>query len=405
MQLLTTRARRKALAPRRAPYWVTLGTGLALGYRKLHADQPGVWVARTKHGAVYREKALGTADDAVQADDNTVLAYAAALKRAQAHAAGDAVATTALTVGEAAEAYIRRLGNEGRTRAAIETTVLRERAKGLWDKPLRGLAEADLKAWMADLLKAGMSAARADRIRTMLRAAINDAPALEQPPAAVLRKGLKMQDAGSNARRAVLTKEQVRSFLSSAYEVDADLGLLLHALAETGHRIDQVRRCEVGDLDAQGGRLLVPVSKKGRGRKARAHIPCPVTDDLIARLQAAVHGRGTHAPLFTRIAKEMRHGSDLGWIEVGRREWRHADHHRGVVEAVQRAGLPDGSTTYSLRHSKAVALLMAGLPVQAVASQLDTSAAIISSHYGRWISDAVSETALRAALPTGPAVT
>jgi integrase len=400
---LTSRTRRSFLEPRRAPYWFRIGAGDALGWRRLSRGAAGRWVLRRKRGTVYQETVLGVADDLVPANGRTVLSYADSLRVAQARIAAEADGGSEdnrLTLRMAIEKYEGRLVAEGRHGAARDARILFKRVSdALLATSLRRIGEDDLRSWIESLRAANYGPARVDRVRSILRAAINSAPALSQPPQAVLRSGLRVPDTPPFARRAVLDATQVGSFIMAARAIGDDLGLLVQVLAETGHRVDQIRRCRVSDLDADTRRLHVPVSRKGRGRKSRTHIVCPITANLAERLRTAAAERDADAPLLTNVAFSPLRGAGIGWTEAGRREWRHADHARGIAEAVRRAELPPGTTAYALRHSRIVALLMSGLPVQAVAAQCDTSAAIIAQHYGRFIADAVAEDRVRAALP------
>ena len=65
------------------------------------------------------------------------------------------------------------------------------------------------------------------------------------------------------------------------------------------------------------------------------------------------------------------------------------------------------TTIYSLRHSSITRQLLAGVPVQLVASTHDTSVKMIQDHYGRFIdqfgADRVREAMLKAA-PTTPVI-
>ena len=53
-----------------------------------------------------------------------------------------------------------------------------------------------------------------------------------------------------------------------------------------------------------------------------------------------------------------------------------------MKEAAQAAGLPEGSTAYTLRHSVITDLVVAGLDLLTVAQLSGTSVAMIEKHYG-----------------------
>lgn len=80
---LATSAARRALPPRRKPYWHPLDKGLHVGYYK--GARSGTWHARFFVGAGrYEETRLGTSDDAAAADGRSVLDYAQAVARSLA---------------------------------------------------------------------------------------------------------------------------------------------------------------------------------------------------------------------------------------------------------------------------------------------------------------------------------
>ena len=97
------------------------------------------------------------------------------------------------------------------------------------------------------------------------------------PPAFrdTVKDGLKTIDAvAAVAREAqVLPNADVRAIISAAWQVDADgawegdLGRIVLALAATGARFSQIIRMTVADVQTVQKRLMVPVSRKGRGEK------------------------------------------------------------------------------------------------------------------------------------------
>ena len=73
---LDTRSARAKLAIRREPYWATVQTGLAVGYRRIDLNR-GTWIARAydKDTRTRRYQALGDADDTAEADGQKVLDF------------------------------------------------------------------------------------------------------------------------------------------------------------------------------------------------------------------------------------------------------------------------------------------------------------------------------------------
>ena len=63
--------------------------------------------------------------------------------------------------------------------------------------------------------------------------------------------------------------------------------------------------------------------------------------------------------------------------------WKHP-----ITSAVRAAGLPDGVTAYTLRHSTITDLVRLGLPLLTIAQISSTSAEMIERHYGHLAKDA-----------------
>ena len=110
-----TRSARVKLPQRREPYWTRVARGHAVGYRR--GSSGGTWIARRQTpdgGKQYR--ALGQADDALDADGFRVLSFDQAQERAREWfrrtARHEAGVEDNLTVSEAIEDYLDFLRRE-----------------------------------------------------------------------------------------------------------------------------------------------------------------------------------------------------------------------------------------------------------------------------------------------------
>ena len=147
--------------------------------------------------------------------------------------------------------------------------------------------------------------------------------------ASAWRIGLAALPDAYQARNTVLTDEQVRALITAAYAEDPALGVLTELGAVTGARSFQLARLEVGDLQlehADGPRLLMPSSRKGRGRKRIDRYPVPIPASLANRLRQAAGEREMSAPLLLRT-------SGRAWSKSS------ADYRRPFQRAVAKAGL------------------------------------------------------------------
>jgi hypothetical protein len=175
----------------------------------------------------------------------------------------------------------------------------------LGDAPLATLTARDLVAWRDGLLAAGMKPATLVRICKSLKAALNLAARLDPhiTNASAWKTGLSgISEDFASRNVQVLSDDQVRALVSAAYEVDWAFGLFVEVHASTGARTSQIARLVVGDLQVSNGngpRLMMPGSRKGRGRKP-SKSPVPITKALAVKLQAAAGDRAPDALLLLR---------------------------------------------------------------------------------------------------------
>jgi integrase len=210
---------------------------------------------------------------------------------------------------------------------------------------------------------------------------------------------------GAVARdKQILPDSDIRRILAAAKVVDERDGWEGHllrfvaALAATGARFSQIARQRVADAQPAQSRLMVPVSAKGRGEKRLTHTAVAVGADIVDLLGPAVAGRKGHEPLFLRPRWQQQKVGN--WVKVGREPWRYpSELTRPWSEILAEAGLPVSTVPYALRHSSIARSLRAHLPVRLVASQHDTSAAMIEKHYAAYIVDPMDELAARAVVP------
>lgn len=428
---ITTRNARRNLAV--GVHWRGIDPEVHLGYRK--GKRGGVWLVRWRNGVGYRQQPLGTADDELKAD---TLDYEAARKaalstveaaRVDAKAAADG---PALTVRSVVEAYIverderdsRRKGRQVRSDASqrLGRYILGLGARGkkeatspLADVPLHALKEADLLSWRAEL-PVSMKATTTQRLVNDLKAALNGAYAgnrerLDPTLPAIVKHGLKARPGDDEAaplarENQILSDGKIALILRATREIDAegdwdgDLFRIVVVLAATGARFSQVARMRVGDCQRSAGRLLIPVSRKGRGGKV-GNVPVPVGQDVLDALLPAITGRGIDDPLLERWRSKQVPGT-VRWQRLGRSSWQSAGELARPWQDIRaRAEMPS-VIPYALRHSSIVRGIRANLPIRLVAALHDTSVAMIERHYGRYIADGLEELAARAVVPIVP---
>lgn len=421
-----TVSKRAKLPPSKNPRWqgVSGGRGgVSLGYRRT-AKGAGSWIAKiVVEGNRFEEK-IGLADDdgAPAGALNYKAAVVAALEwshrqqttlAARKETGGTANGPTVRTAVEAyAAARSSRSAREGKMASGrLARHVLSDAAFA--DMPLSKLRASTIQAWRSRLVvveedaeevRYPIAKATVNRLLNDLRAALNGAAEehrRELPPhlPAEIRIGTRAETVTGQARKQLLSDEQVRAAIAAAYEVDpdGDFGRLVLVAAATGARYSQLAALTVGSVQPGQGRIMLPGSKKGRAATARTPVAVPLSPDLIARLEPAIAGRKSDEPLLTRWS--YKNVGPFKWEKDQRRALGSAyEIGKQWAAVVAKAGLPPGTIMYALRHSSIVRGLRAGLPVRLVASLHDTSTVMIEKHYAAFIVDMTEELSRRAAL-------
>jgi integrase len=416
---LQERSARARLTAKHHPYWRSISEGRHLGYYR--GRRGGSWIARCRppDGGDYLTKALGTADDLVDADGAEILNWKQALDEAlawfeQVEKPGF-IEAAELTVQTAVEEYAamrdardsaragRPLRSDGRSRLTRYVVVDEQLAK----VRLLDLTESDLKAWQGRLKS--LKVLTRQRLGNDLKAALNLCfqnyrRALPSDFPVTVKVGLKAEECywehGESVAREnqILEDRQVREIIRTAVEQDedGDFALLVILLAATGARFSQLKRMKVADVQLEHSRILVPTSFKGKGRSP-ALIKVCVGPDVAQVLRRAIVGRQKDEPLLQRW--RYRQVSAASWERVGRAPWKTASEMtRAWNRVVDSIGL-EGTIPYALRHTSIVRGIRANLPIRLVAALHDTSVVMIERHYSRWITEGLEELAARAVVP------
>jgi integrase len=371
---LETRTARLRLPITSKPVWITIGPGLGLGYRRNKTE--GNWVARLADGkGGYSTRNVGAADDYAEADDGDVLDFWQAQAKARRLGKGDAAPKGVIvSLDQALDRYEADLrtrgadtGNVSRLRSHLSAAMLR--------KPVALLSTIDLRRWRDGLTKS-LAASSVNRTCTILKAALN--LAADHDETITTRRpwetGLATIPDAEQSRNVILSDGAVRAIVAQARAISPEFGLLVEVAAVTGARVSQLARIEVQDLqaDRDAPRLMMPTSRKGKGRKAVQRRPVPIPAGLAAKLRASAD-RSATAPLLAKPSGEP---------------WRRSDHARLFRRAVIAAREDPGEVTmYALRHTNVVRQLLAGVPIRVVAVNHDTSIAMLERTYSRFIGD------------------
>ena len=375
---LENRTQRLKLIPRWKPYPARVGAGVRLGYRRRALAGAWIVIAADGKGGNW-QKVFADADDYETADGKTVLDYWQAqdlARRLARSGKGNEVASDApTTVATALDTYEADLetrggdaGNATRVRGHLSDTLLRTSVALLTAK--------ELKKWRDGLAKT-LSNGSINRVVNPFKAALNLAADTDERiiDRRAWEIGLAAIPDATESRNVILPAKAIQRIVAECYSTSEEFGLLIEVAATTGARIGQIAQLEPADVqhNRTDPRLMMPSSKKGKGKKWVTRQPVPVPESLAARLRQIVRQRPKGALLLLKPSG-------------GR--WAKSDHSRLFRRAVKRAGLdPKEVTVYALRHSNIVRQLLAGVPIRIVATTHDTSTAMIEQTYSKHITD------------------
>ncbi len=386
---LSTPTARARLAARREPYFRGLQRGLALGYRR--GQRGGTWLARIRlpEAAGYVEVRIGTADDAGgAAAAATVLSYdraVAAARDAFAQAEARRVSGTLPAAGKAAlgdvldlyrEAYrageTGRRPEPGRDLANVDSILKCHLRSGLGAIRLDLLSEERLKAFRRGLVEAPRLSrsgkpvpfdrdaddfdegealrkrrARANRVMTVLRAALNHALREKWFASdAAWRQALKPHP---NADVASVRWLEIAECEALKAVVDPDFRDLVRGALQTGCRYGSLRHLACRDVDLRAATATVRVTKSG--------------DTQVVHLK----------PEGCRLLSSLMKGkprSEFVFLKADGSQWKPSDQQRRMEQGCRTAGINPAVTFHELRDTFASHLVMAGVPLLTVSKLL-----------------------------------
>ncbi len=396
---IDTRSARSRVPSRREPHWTVITRGCALGYRK--GAKGGTWVARFRDDlGKHHYEALGAADDAMEADDETVLSYDQAYRKAQAWfqraARGfeDAADNRRdLTVAGALGEYLEWLERHGkgadRARYAVEAFI----KPALGDIRLAKLSKRRIEKWHEDIAKTPARLrtrsdkeqkyrkegddpdrqrrrrSTANRILTILKAALNRAYQDGQVTSDEAWRRVKPFAGVDGTRVRYLTDKECERLVNAASEPFRNLviaGLL------TGCRYGELAELRVADFNSDAPSLHVRVSKSGKPR----HVV--LTDEGKRFFERAIAGKPGDGRIFTR---------------EGGASWGRSHQSRPMREACTNAKIKPAIGFHILRHTYASRLTMSGAPLPVVAAQLGhADTRMVEKHYGHLAPSYVADT-------------
>jgi integrase len=371
---LTRKSRRLELRERREPYWVKLGKGAYLGFRR----GPNTWIARFRD----RSGEQNYHSLSVPLDCRDEFHEAKQLAESWFTQMGGALAGSARrsTVQQALAAYVEDLERHGRGEAA-KTARARFRLiiepDPIADVKLEDATREDFTQWR-DRLATGREPQTLNRYTGSVAAGLNRALELGyigDARAWTLR--VLTNDASHDEATAVfLTPTQRHSILANAKPAAADF---FRALELTGARPGELARATVADFDGEQLRLT---HRKGRPPKLRTRYTV-LSEDGVTFLRRVCRDKLPAARIFFR--ENGKPWTLQTWGESMRAAI--ASYHG---KCLPRNRLPDGASAYSFRHSRISELLQIhGIDPLTVAIQTGTSLHQIEKTYYKFIPQAL----------------
>lgn len=360
---------RKALPPRREPYWAApIERGKYVGFRKI-SETSGTWIARMRDETGRQHyRALGT----VTSDFDFDKAKEAARRWFKQREAG--IRDDLVTVADACRQYVEELRREKGEASAHDAEMRFRRtvySHPIGARHLAKLRTPHLKAWLHSLQ---MAPASANRNFASLKAALNRAVRNRQAPRELEQewRDVPLLKVTSKRRDLFLDLEQRRALVAACRGAVRDL---VEAAALTGARPGELVSALRSQFDARTGSMTF-IGKTGSRT-------VPLSPAALA--------------LFTRLAKSKLPNARLFLRDDGK-PWGHSDWDELVRDAAARAGLPAGVCLYTLRHSFITTAIVEGMSTLDVARLVGTSVQMIEQHYGHLVHSAARERLARVML-------
>jgi integrase len=291
LQTATARLRLKAADQR---HWLNVAEGIALGYRR--GPQGGSWYCRIYQGrGKYSQEQLGSADDNVEANGETILTFYQAQEKARKHAAQEhrrqgIGAVRNATVADAADRYLLWYADHRRAIKETGHIVQAHIRPTFGEIKLSALKARDIRAWMEKLATSPARKrtakgkrqqyrdkpktedqkrarrATANRILAVLKAILNRAIQDELTNDDTEWRAVKPFKQADEPVVRFLTEAEATRLINAC---KPDFRRLVKAALFTGARYGELAALVAADMNPDTGSIYIRPSKSGKGR----HIP------------------------------------------------------------------------------------------------------------------------------------
>jgi integrase len=368
---------RRAIKPRREPYWQRIQHGQYIGYRKLETGSE-TWIARLraesaksneegklKHFYESLGKVTDDRDTFDQAKGKALLWFPQKLRELERERDKDS--DTVETIADACRRYVKERRTSKSPSCARDAEARFERTvydDPLGARPIAKVRAVHIKTWRDGL---DMSAASKNRTLVALKAALNLAVRERNvdPAQAQEWRDVKPLPGAYRRRDLFLDIEQRRALVKAASGAVRDL---IEAAMLTGARAGELVNATRKQFDKRHG------SMQFTGKTGTRVVPLS---------PAAI-------TLFSRLAESKLPNAHLLVKDDGK-PFAHSDWDEDVREAAAKAKLPTGVCLYTLRHSFITTALTSGMATLDVARLVGTSIAMIEKSYGHLVASAARE--------------
>lgn len=366
---------RERLKPRAEPYWQRLRGGCFLGFRPSKRGGKGTWIARAydEDAGKYRVKSLGDfgtlagkdifAAAKREAERLAELVEAGGEIRAKVETVADACRTYAETRPEAEARFKRYLYDDPLGKVKLDK--LRRRHVAEWRKRLEEKPSLVSRKKKGEKRIRPRAPSTVNRDMAVLRAALAKVLSPGAPNSeAAWQEALRSIPNATRRRTLYLDRDQRRTLLA---KIDAEAKPFVQALCLLPLRPGALAALTAGDFDKRTAELTVGKDKAGKPRRIQ------LAGEATKLLTDQTKDKLPTAPLFMRT-------NGKAW---DKNSWK-----LPIQAAAKAAGLPEGVTAYTLRHSTITDLVNDGLPLLTIAQISGTSAEMIERHYGHLVSGA-----------------
>lgn len=395
---LKTRHGRRSLPESAKLHIATLKTGHALGYRK--GVKGGTWIARIHDGGTrYCFQPLGAADDFAE---GVGMSYEVAKAKAEewfkeraAEVAGE-LHIGPCKVAQAMESYLADYAKRGgKDLKGARNTINAHVLPTLGNLDLAKLTHSHVKRWFDNLTvqpprlftaKGAEQAYRkfdpndagavrrrkasANRILGVFRAALNHAHIEGRVSSKAAWERIRPHKSVDVAKLRFLTVEEAKLLIQACSD---DFALLVQGALYTGCRYGELTAMRIDAFQPESKTLLIPTSKSGKPRFVFL---------------------GDDAVTFFADLVERRKGERLMFVRADGVEWNGGQ--KPLMDAaVEAAGLAEGVTFHTLRHTHASWLAGKGVTELALARQLGHTSTQMTKRYSHFSDAYMLETVQR----------